>query len=345
MTSSLLQPEPRRDRFGRYLLPDPGEPGATSTLPWTRATTFAKSIADTFGLAKWELRQVAKGLTLRQDLFALAASCSADDKKTLDQVCSDAKEAAASSSGANLGTALHTFTERVDRGEQVNVPPPWDADVTAYGKALDEAGITVLPEYIERIVVVRQFNVAGTLDRVVRLDATGRLYIDDTKTGRNLSYSWTEIAIQLALYAHADAMWNGAAGRYEAMPEVDQDTALVVHLPVGQATAEVHEVDITAGWQAAQLCADVRAWRARKGLSRPLQPKPAKTDIAGSAEATQRLTRASLFNAIKRARSEAELIRIWEQADANGTWNAAATKAAKARKAQLAASQTPAAHG
>jgi hypothetical protein len=43
------------------------------------------------------------------------------------------------------------------------------------------------------------------------------------------------------------------------------------------------------------------------------------------------------LNSIKRAKSEDELVAIWENADAAGSWTAEATEAAKARKAQLAA--------
>jgi hypothetical protein len=66
---------------------------------------------------------VAKGVSMRQDLYLLAASAAADDKETLDKVAEAAQEAASSSRGANTGSALHSFTERLDRGEQVAAPP------------------------------------------------------------------------------------------------------------------------------------------------------------------------------------------------------------------------------
>jgi len=63
--------EPSRDHYGRYLLPDPatGEERA-----WTRATTWARTLSDMTGLHKWECRMVARGITLRPDLYALAAA-------------------------------------------------------------------------------------------------------------------------------------------------------------------------------------------------------------------------------------------------------------------------------
>lgn len=52
-------------------------------------------------------------------------------------------------------------------------------------------------------------------------------------------------------------------------------------------------------------------------------------------EAMERLRRTALLNAIKAAKTEADLVALWEKADAAGTWTDAATKAAKQRKAQL----------
>ena len=50
--------EPKHDRWGRYLLPDP-ETGAERA--WTRATTVARTLADEYGLTKWKLRHGGQG--------------------------------------------------------------------------------------------------------------------------------------------------------------------------------------------------------------------------------------------------------------------------------------------
>lgn len=52
-----------------------------------------------------------------------------------------------------------------------------------------------------------------------------------------------------------------------------EDYALVVHVPVDPEslkTPEVHRLDIMEGWEAAQLCGQVRAWRKAKNLAAPL---------------------------------------------------------------------------
>lgn len=258
---TAARPEPSRDRYGRYLLPQP----AGKDKGYTRATTVAKTLSDTYGLTRWQVRMTAQGLTQRPDLFARVASA-AGDAKSLDQICEQAKEAAAASSGANVGTALHAFTEAVDAGRPVTIPAPWNADVAAYTAALQAADVAVDPAYIETVLALHALEVAGTMDRLVTMP-DGRSLIADLKTGKDLSYGWGEIAIQLALYAHADEVYDYATGHYRPMPEVDRSEALVMHLPAGQARCDLYLVDIAAGWEAVEIAMRVRSWRKRRDLA------------------------------------------------------------------------------
>lgn len=257
--------EPKRDRWGRYLLPDP-ETGKERS--WTRATTVANTLADRYGLEQWAKRNVVLGIAARQDLYALAASCTPDDKSQLTRIVNDAEEAAKARSGANLGTALHRITERVDRGDDLEIPDAWRADIDAYCQALVDHHLTVDAEWMERIVVLPEHGIAGTLDRLVTERASGPKLLADLKTGKDVvRYGMTEIAIQLAIYANAPLTWNGDS--YEKMPPVYQDRALVIHLPVGEGRCDIHEVDIRAGWRALQAAVWVRNWRKRTDLSSP----------------------------------------------------------------------------
>lgn len=336
--------EPKRDRWGRYLLPPLDNPKGKESA-YTRATTFAKSISDTFALSQWGDRMVAKGLTIRPDLYALAASTPLEDKDKLNQIAEDAKTAAGSKSRAGLGTALHAFTEQIDRGETPSVPEPWDKDVVAYQQAVVEAGLTYDAAHIERIVVIQQFAVAGTFDRLTCLAKplvmerpgrdplhlpAGTWLVADLKTGRDLQYGWNEIAIQLALYAHADGIWNGPQQRWEAMPPVDQRTALVIHLPVGEAKATLYAVDIEAGWEAAAMCEQVRAWRKCRALAGAVALGGAPGEAAAPvAEPTYR-------DLISAARSKADLSAVWKKATAAGEWTSELETLGKQRQAELA---------
>lgn len=255
----------QRDRYGRYLITpaDGGKPVAH-----TRATTIASTLSDKLGLQQWALRMAAIGLTRRPDLFARVAATPADDKQALNRLVDEAKEAAAASAGANVGTALHSFTERLDRGEDVVVPEPWCHDVTAYRAALDAAGARIVDGMIERIVVLPDLGVAGMFDRLVLLEGRELPLVADLKSGGYLD--WPEIVIQQALYANAATIYDPATRTHVAMPAVDRDEALIIHLPAGKATCELHLIDIAAGWEAVQQAMWVREWRKRKGLARPL---------------------------------------------------------------------------
>lgn len=255
------------NQWGQYLIvPE----GGKKPEPHTRVTTFASTLDDRYGLEKWAQRMAAVGFTLRPDLLAGVAACRADDKAAIDKLCAQAKEAAAASAGANLGTALHGMCERVDLGEEFHIPAPWDADVAAYRRTLDAAGVEVVPGMVERYVVLPQYKLGGKLDRIVSFGS--KPMICDIKTGADLAYSWCTIAVQLACYANAATLYDGKTQKHTPMPDVDKDVALVIHLPAGTATCTLHFVDIKAGWEAAQHAAWVRQWRKRKDLSDPWTP-------------------------------------------------------------------------
>lgn len=277
---ALMQPdraEPKRDRWGRYLLP---HPDTGKGQAWTRATTFAKSASDTFALSQWSQRMAFKGAALRPDLVSLAHGLDVKaDRDKLNKLVEQAKEAAGQKVAANLGTALHSFTEAVDRGEQSGaVPPQHVPDVHAYTASLRSAGLETRPDLIERITAVTGFGVAGTFDRVLRLP-DGTHAVGDLKTGADLKYSWHEIAVQLALYAHGvnqAGLWDPEEGTWEGGPSVRTDFGIVMHLPVGKAECTLYKVDLVKGWEAAQLCHSVRSWRSLKGLAEPMSfPAPA----------------------------------------------------------------------
>jgi hypothetical protein len=318
------------DRYGRYRFPD-RQSGRVK--PWTRATTFAKSISDTYTLSMWQQRMAIKGITMRPDLYASTAATPLDDKDTLNKLVETAKEVAGTKTAANLGTALHAFTEQVDRGEAPSIPAPWDKDVAAYTLELAAHGLTVEPGMIERKVICERFGVAGTFDRIVRLpepcpECQAELAIGDLKTGRDLSYGWNEIAIQLAVYAHADAIWDIPTMRYVPMPKVCRCKAIVIHLPVGQAKATLYDVDVAEGWAASELCEKVRNWRKTRALAVPrsrVQAEPSGTVVT--------IERVPWADQIKAATTREELSRIWKEAGPE--WTDALQALGMARLAEL----------
>lgn len=254
--------EPPTGQWGWYKLPHPVS-GEADKL-WPRVSTIARTLGDEYGLTAWKLRMTAKGVALRPDLIASAAAADVEtDKSTLDGIVKSAMEKAEAGAGANYGNALHNFTQRLDAGESVTamgVPAALVADVEAYAATLKRHGLTVLPDYSERVIVNPDQEYAGRWDRVVR-DRAGNLYVLDLKTGKDLSYSWLEFATQEALYSRARYMCSLDFTGYEPAPVVDQSKALVMHLPVGTGRAQIYGVPIDKGWRAALAALDVRRMR------------------------------------------------------------------------------------
>ncbi|MGH9001906.1 MAG: hypothetical protein ACRDYV_02140 [Acidimicrobiia bacterium] len=244
--------------------------GDTKAVPHTRVTTVAGTLDDRYALEQWACRMVALGVAGRRDLYAAVAACRPDDKDALNRLVDQAKEAAAASAGANLGTALHAFCERVDLGEEIQIPPPWDADVAAYRTTLAEAGIEVVPGMVERHVVLPSSQIAGKLDRLVTFGS--KPMVADLKTGATVDFIGGSAAIQLAHYSRAETLYDAHTHSHTPMPDVDQDTGLIIHLPAGQARATLWFVDLAAGWEAAGHAHWVRGWRKRKDLLEPWQP-------------------------------------------------------------------------
>lgn len=267
----MNRPEPRRDRYGRYVVK--GRNG--KDISYTRVTTFAKTLADTYNLNAWRCRMTALGLSRRQDLLALTASTSVDDKRALDEIVIKAQEAAKADSGRNIGSALHGFTEQYDLGtlDIHTVPEPYDADIAAYAATMKAHGLVVLTEHVEAVCVIESLGLAGTMDRIV-LCPDGRIRIADVKTQQSLDFGVHDIAIQMACYANASSLYDYGTEAHRPMPDVDRTTAIVIHLPAGKGECTLHDVDIAAGWEAAQLAEQVRTWRKRKGLSVPRSAVP-----------------------------------------------------------------------
>ena len=241
-----------RDRYGRPMVVPPK---GGKAIPYTRTTTVAGSLDDGTALVAWKLRMAATGLTLRPDLL-LAASAMRDNKLEMDKLVEDAMEAAGATRQATIGTAIHTLTEKHDRGEDLGViPEDYVADIQAYADATkDFENVN-----IEQFCVLDKFKIAGTPDRIVRYK--GELFISDLKTG-SISYP-NKIAMQLAVYANG-LPYDPATATRSTWGDVNTERGIIVHLPAGSGECTLHFVDIKEGWKGIQLAMKVRAFRDTK---------------------------------------------------------------------------------
>lgn len=262
--AELLAPkaEPKRDRWGRYLI-TPAAGG--KAVGHTRATTIAETLDDRYNLELWKMRQVALGLAHRPDLLAQAAAHTADDKAVLNDVCSQAMDAAAAKSGANLGTALHRIVERHNSGQLDDCPEMFAERLAAYRDALDSAGVVVRRDLIERVAVLGRHIIAGTFDAGVEIG--GRLYVADLKTGSGVDYGARGFSVQLAIYATAETLYDYSTETHHDAPPFDRDRAVIIHLPAEGGACQLHWIDIAAGAEALERAMWVRSWRRRKVLT------------------------------------------------------------------------------
>jgi hypothetical protein len=267
---AVFDPTPsdyRRDRWGRPLIVPKG---GGKPIPYTRASSAAKTIEDTFNLELWARRNVAYGMARDASLVARVlavggdpGSWTQDQKKVVNKIHEDAQKVAQAHKGADIGTAVHTLTERRDRGEDVD-GGPYQADLEAYVGALNNARLLVIENYVECRMVCDELEMAGTADRIL-VHGGDRYYIADLKTGPTVDFGGLGWAAQLAAYANG-VLYDVATDERMPTPELDREVGYIIHLPAGQGRCDIYEIDLAAGYRAAQLANEIRATRkASKG--------------------------------------------------------------------------------
>jgi hypothetical protein len=286
-----------RDGWGRPLAVPPtgGKPQGH-----TRTTTFIDCIEDKSNLIDWQSRMVLLGATRRPDLLEQARLLNhedAADKKKLNALTEQAKDAAGANEKSRKGTYLHDLSEYVDRGDPLpkTISGADLDDMAAYMMATSVLKVVA----IEQFVVVPELSVGGTFDRLSYYDGPGPdgkpisgNFITDTKTG-TIEYGKLKMASQLAVYSRgklydhtrfpvdasdkkAFATWKKteftaeqAAQAYSPLPPVNQDWGIIVHLPAGTGECNLYWVDLNIGWALAQLALTIRNARSTKGAMKP----------------------------------------------------------------------------
>jgi hypothetical protein len=268
-------PDPiRRDQYGRYkVLPPEGK----KPVGYARATTVAKALDDTSNLAAWGKRMTALGLAVRPDLLAMIQTTDTTDKKALDRLCDSASEAGGATARRDLGTALHKMFEQSCVTPGYQPPPTYAADIQAIHQTLREAGLQVVDECSELMVVLDRYQIAGMADLVVERVSDGELFIADLKTGSSVAYGALGWAIQLAIYANADNIYlqgpeaDGSADARAPMVDVNKDQALIIHCQPESGACDLHTLDIGKGFEALETAISVREWRKQKKLLLPFE--------------------------------------------------------------------------
>lgn len=194
-----------------------------------------------------------------------------DFRKAVDAIAEHLLELGGVHEKAAKGTQLHELVELYDRegidavGELVlsgAITNADLADVEAYGRAIEAAGIKIIPELIETPVVLDDLKVAGRLDRVVmaRMPGAARAarYILDVKSGR-IDLGAGKIAQQLELYSRGETynLETHERGKHGA----SRTKGLILHLVPGSAEARILVVDLGLGRVGNELSGKVRTYR------------------------------------------------------------------------------------
>lgn len=241
---------------------------------WSTASSYGKRIEDGTRLELWGKRMVLKGAA--QDPSCLHdVIAHQDDDKALNDIAARCMSIAGANDASRKGSTRHRIFELSDLGKLHVSTPEVDRYVELWEGALSAAGVEILPEYVERVVVCPELGVCGMFDRVARYN--GRLVVVDLKTGKGKVAFAHAMAVQLAIYAHAAWLAAGEGVRtgdvttwaeFEPMPQVDQEVGLIIAMPVDSDEAEVHEIDLERGWRAALLAQQARQWTATKNITR-----------------------------------------------------------------------------
>jgi len=334
----------QRDQWGRPKIIRPGDEGKDAALPksYTRASTLGGVLEDQTNLGEWKKRVVAYGMARRRDLQLAAAAVSSwdgpEDKKRLAEIAEQAMASAEAGAAATIGTALHALADRLDMGQEI-------PDVGEDRYALD-AYMQVRSKFtvhaIEIFTVCDELEVAGTADRVLsplgimtapdgtKITPEDRL-IDDLKTSSTAAYFGIKFAVQLAVYARGTP-YSPETGRTEWPDGIAPrtDWGLIMHVPSGGSSAQLHWVDLTLGWELAQLAVQVREWRRRKGLVVPAElphPSFAEHGVGGEQVGLIKLIEQEPAGADLRER----LVALWSRHAA--VWTDQHSAAVKARLA------------
>lgn len=247
---------------GRYRLPNPEGPGHKL---YTRATTVAKLLDDTYNLTQWAKRQVALGVA-RTPSIAAAINADHDDNKHLDRLCEQAITVAGGTEKRDLGTALHRMIERHDRQEHHH-DGEWRDHIAAYDRALIAHRLKVRPEWCETVLVNETYGIAGRVDRLLE-DPEGRLVVADLKTGG--FRSWLAWATQFAIYATATHYWDPVDDCLIPIEPglIRQDHSLAIHLPAQETPphCQIHALSVPLGLDAMLMALEVRRLRATDKL-------------------------------------------------------------------------------
>ena len=242
---------------------------------------MSKWLDNQAGLINWKASMamigMAKSKPIQARVAAIAARESGDvyreNREPLKRLVESAAQVAQAQGRADLGTAVHEFTEMIDSGS-LNwdfVPAALHGPLNAYREKMK--GFTTLDS--EVFVAVDQpsgdsmIRGAGSLDRVIGHPELG-VVVADIKTGSDEPRYGLSVTTQVAIYSrglrYRDRKFPGSpafddgqpnpdetAWRKPLHPDLNLDVGLLIHLPLDRNECGIYKLDLNLGWDALLL--------------------------------------------------------------------------------------------
>jgi len=253
---------------GAPLVSDPNDP--TKTLRYRRPSGYAKVLDDENALVNWRIFKAMDGVARSKALQTQVVACRDDDRTEKGRLRELALDKGQANERADQGTGLHAMTVRAEDTSDTEFDPgPHRADLDAYLECLIVYGL--VSEMVEVPFVNDEWRAAGTADRVWRTERpltspdgrlwpAGELFLGDLKTGAKLDFGVPAYCVQTALYATGQ-LYDVVSERRLPTPPINDQWTLLLHLPVGKASATLYWCSVTIGLYGAWMAHEVKEWQ------------------------------------------------------------------------------------
>lgn len=250
-------------------------------MAYTRPSTMAKWLDSQAGLINWKASMAMLGMARSKPIQARIAAIVArtendayrENKTALKDLVENATQIAQAQGRADLGTAVHEFTELMDSGslDWGYVPEALKRPLSAYQDKMSHYP-TVDTEVF--VAIDEQFDGkairgAGSLDRLIRHPDFG-VCVADIKTGTDEPKYPLGATTQVAIYSrgqrYRDARFGGSpafddgdpnpdgtAWRKPLHPDLNPDVGILIHLPLDKGECSLYALDLKLGWNSLLL--------------------------------------------------------------------------------------------
>lgn len=255
----------------------PPEGGAK--VSYTRPSTMKSWLDDKGGLIDWTAVMAMIGVVKSKPLQARVAALAArsddpynESKGALKEILHTATSIAQAQGRADLGTAVHEFTELLDGGmlDWSYVPEALKGPLEAYKEATSSLSVVDTEVFV---VIDDEHNGAtirgaGSLDRLYLHPDLG-VVVADLKTGAKEPSYPVGVVTQVAIYSrgnrYRDADFPGSPEFLDGQPNLDEtawrkplhphlnkSTGLMIHCPLekvkGKYICNLYALDLEQGW-------------------------------------------------------------------------------------------------